>query len=394
MQRKQDMIRSSVSSSRFNEILATVSDTRSLFRQSVHLETAIQLILSRTQKVTGASGAAVCIAENGTAEYRAGTGVGINLAGLRFPETECPFFARVKAHPVVEWGELEEPKAKQRIGGSFELRTPICCRGRLVGCLKLFSRIRQFGSETIYVCELMAVFLGQLLENQGPLMSDQPARFRRSQPDSQTVAAPRASSVVAIRGQPPAQELSFETEPSEPGVAQNTKSRASLATNSAAHERCFDTCGFEDEQEQQLPTMDELLRQLGAAFQEGSLPELPKTVTRSTPHAGNIQSAKPMVAVPTVHMASKPLTAYAQDARESVVKFAPEKRESTSDEQGSCGRRGFGNAAPFIFPVFVLICGVTLNMTQTSLGLVFQALTLTAIVFSVIEIWRAGYGDR
>ena len=46
------------------------------------------------------------------------------------------------------------------------------------------------------------------------------------------------------------------------------------------------------------------------------------------------------------------------------------------------------NAVPFIFPVFVLMFGVMLKITQTSLGLTFQALTFTAIVFSVIEIWR------
>lgn len=385
------MIRSSVSSSRFNEILATVSDTRSLFRQSVHLETAMQLILSRTQKVSGASGAAVCIAENGTAEYRAGTGVGINLAGLRFPETECPFFARVRAHPVVEWGDLEEPKAKQRIAGSFELRTPICCRGRLVGCLKLFSRIRQFGSETIYVCELMAVFLGQLLENQGPLMSDQPARFRRSQPDSQADAAPRASSVEAIRGQPPAQELSFERKPSEPVVAQDTKSRASLATNSAAHERRFDP--FEDEQEP-LPTMDELLRQLGAASQEGSLLEFSTPITRPTPHTGNMPADKPTVGVATVHMVRNTSAAQASDATDGSAQLSPKKPKLNSDEQASHRRLGRSNPAPFIFPVFVLIFGVTLNISQISSGMAFQALTLTAIFFSVIEIWRARYRDR
>jgi hypothetical protein len=372
-------------------------DTRSLLRQSVHLETAMQLILSRTQKVTGASGAALCVAENGTAEYRAGTGAGINLAGLRFPEAECPFFARVRAHPAVEWGDLEEPKAKQRIVGSFELRTPICCKGRLVGCLKLFSQIRQFGTETIHICELMAVFLGQLLEDQGPSVSGEPAGFWRSQSDPPTEAAPREATslrlVVANREQPLAQGFSFEEKRSTPLVAQETKSRGPLATNSTVHQRSFDPCEFEGEQEQ-LPTMDELLQQLGAAIQQGSLPELHKPVSRPTAHAGNVSSDKPTVTLSTAHMTRNLSAAETGDATEGIEQVTPEKPEPNSDKRGPGRRHGLGNAAPFIFPVFVLVFGVTLNITQTSLGMAFQLLTLTAIVFSVIEIWRAGYGDR
>ena len=337
MQRKQDMIRSSVSCSRFNELSAMVIDTRSLLRQSLDLETAMYLILSRTQKATGASGAAVCIAENGTAEYLAGTGVAISLAGLRFPEIECPFFERVRAHPIVDSGDLEEPKAKQRL----ELRAPICCRGRLVGCLNLFSRLRQFGSETVYICELMAFFLGELLENHGPSVSDQPPRFWRSQQDPLTEAAPPDATCLRLganRGQPAAQNFSFEAKKSQSMLAQRTDPPVSSAMNGTVQRRY--PSGLDDEEEQ-LPTIDQLLRQLGAAYQEGSLP-----------------SDKAGVALSVADMARNGSAAQHGDPTETIAQVAPQKLESTSYEHGSGGRRGLRNAVPFIFPVFVLMFGV------------------------------------
>jgi hypothetical protein len=402
VQRKQDMIRSSVSSSRFNEILATLINTRFLLSQSVHFETAMQLILSRTQKVSGASGAAVCVAENGTAEYLAGTGVGIRLAGLRFPESECPFFSRAREHPEVEWGDLEEPEAKQRIVVGFELRTPICCRGRVVGCLKLFSRIRQFGSETIHICELMSVFLEQLLRNQSPSTPNEPVRFWPSQMATKVAAVSQEAKgrvVSKDRGQLPTQDCSSEAKGIELLVARDFKSAASSAPDYNLHQRRFGSYGgkefdsFREKEEEQLPTMDELLRQLGAAFEEGSLSEL-GTVTTPAMHAGSTPLARPTVTPLSTHVVKIALATQAGEARGGIEQPTPDRDKATTHEQGSGRRHGFGNAASFIFPIFVFFLGVTLNISRASLSVGFRGLTLSVVAFSLLEIWRAAHGDR
>jgi hypothetical protein len=390
MQRKQDMIRSSVSCSRFNELSAMVIDTRSLLRQGLDVHTAMNLILSRTQKATGASGAAVCIAEKGTAEYLAGTGAAISLAGVRFPEIDCPFFERVRANPVVDWGDLEEPKAKQRIPGTFELRAPICCGGRLVGCLNLFSRFRQFSSETVYICELMAFFLGQLLENHGVSAADQPPpQLWRSQQDLVTEAVHRDVTCLRLdadRVEPAAQNFSFEAKKSNQMIAEHTGTPVSSTINRA--QRHYSSV---DDEEEQLPTIDQLLRQLGTAYQEGFLPELPNPTIRPNPHRGSTSLDKAGVVLSIADMARNSSAVQHSELAETVGEVAP---ESSSHEHGSGRRAGFRNAAPFIFPVFVLVYGVMLNIIQTPLGLAIQALTLAAIVLSIVEIWRARYGDR
>src|SRR5207249_5377455 len=128
----------------------------------------------------------------------------------------------------------------------------------------------------------------ELLENHGPSVSDQPPRLWRSQQDPLTEAAPQDATCLRLganRGQPAAPNFSFEAKKSKSMLAQRTDPPVSSAMNDTLQRRY--PSGLDDEEEQ-LPTMDQLLRQLGAAYQEGSIPELPKPVTRRTPHAGSV----------------------------------------------------------------------------------------------------------
>jgi len=385
IQRKQDLIRSNVSAARFNEIIATVGNTQSLLRSStLHRDTAMHLILSRTQKVSGASGAAICIAERGTIEYIAGTGIALGLIGTAFPESECALFTR--ARPEIEWGELEDAKVKERIAVGFELRAPVCCASKMVGCLKLFSKICKFNPETLYVCEVMAAFLGQLFEKQGlpldeeivPAMVFPATSAATGAPHMTSAAYPSAALVQVLAIEPKRNATPTEKElPSRtPGKHESGDSHFHVP--------------LVESEEEQLPTMDELLRQLGATIDECALLEVPQAVLgqSSRPNPASIWAAA--VEMPAVvaeaRAPASPVTRTVEPALPSV----PQK-PGLSKRDGS--RTLLMSGVPFIFPTFVLIFCVGLSITQP-VSMRFQALTILSIIFSVMEIWRSGYGNR
>ena len=169
---------------------------------------------------------------------------------------------------------------------------------------KTLSRIRQFGSETVHICELMGVFLGELLENQSPSTPNEPARLWPFQPPAETAAAPHDAVGLRMhsdnRKQLPAQEFSSEVKAIDSLAVGDKKPNASAATDYNLHKNHFDCCGYKEEE--QLPTMDELLRQLGVAFKDGSLPELGQPITKAALRAGDTLVAKPTVAPSSAHI--------------------------------------------------------------------------------------------
>jgi hypothetical protein len=398
IQHKQDQIRSGVSASHFQEILAIVTDTRSLLRnQNLDRDTAMNLILSRVQRVSGASGAAVCISEHGMVEYVAATGLALGLVGTSFPEAECPFFARVRTHPTVEWGPLEELKIKSRIAISFELRTPICCSGNLLGCLKLFSRLRQFNSEVTHVCELMAPFLGQLIEKQRHTISHDTAPARQEHAIEDLPPENRKVLVIpSINNEEPlsGQESKIHPKPSSHLIAADGNSRtfsSTIESGQPAHRPRFDPSVHDDEEEQ-LPTMDELLRQLGAIVEEGTLFEVPELVLGQSLELTPAPIAPAVVSeAPAVFPDSALPPPTEKRMTQPVLPSTPQEhrlRKGWHDDS-----RKLANAVPLIFPMFVLIFCASLSITQ-SVSMRFQALTFASIIFAVLEIWRARYGNR
>ena len=62
--------------------------------------------------------------------------------------------------------------------------------------------------------------------------------------------------------------------------------------------------------------MDELLRQLGVAFKDGSLPELGQPITKAAPRARDTLVTKPTVAPSSAHIEKIALATQVGDPRE------------------------------------------------------------------------------
>ena len=388
IQHKQDLIRSNVSTGRFNEILAALIDTRSLLRKTLHLDTAMHLILSRTQRVSGAPGAALYIAERGMIEYVAGTGIGLALIGTSFPESQCAFFTRARTRPAIEWGELDEPKVRERIGVGFELRAPVCSSGKVVGCLKLFSRIRQFSPEIVHVCELMTAFLGEIIEKQAPPVA-QDVRQRPNESHLATnlaLAGPRLVYRAARTTPMPVLRI----EPKRNATPLNNQ----LLLRTVAPTGGQRPAGGGQSEEEQLPTIDELLGQLGVATEEGALLENPQPRPDQPPARDAVQiTANTRSKLPVVPIEATKEASHVIGTTEPVAPLLADTDHPGKTRQAAI-RKMRSNAAALVFPTFTLIFCVSLSITQTSVSSFFQALTFSSIIFSVIEIWRAGHGNR
>lgn len=347
----------------------------------------MHLILSRTQKVSGASGAALYIAEHGMIEYVAGSGIGLGLVGISFPESQSAFFTKARSRPAIEWGEVDEPQVRERIEG-FELRAPVCSGGKVVGCLKLFSRIRQFNPEIVHVCELMTAFLGEIIEKQPPPVAQDVTHVRNeSHPATNSAGegSPVFSAAAATTAKP---VLSSEPKPNAMPINNQLPLRAVAP---AGGQR---PSGQGQPEEDQLPTIDELLWQLGVATEEASSLENLQPVTDRPPERDAVQvTANVRPELPVAPAETTKQKSHAMKTIEPVTPALADTDQPSKARQTAL-RKIRSNVLALFFPAFTLVFCVSLSLTQTSLSSLFKVLTFLSIIFSVIEIWRAGYGNR
>jgi len=163
LQQHQDRIRSKVPAAKFREIMGEMINTLSLIR-SRHLDsdTALQLVVNRTQKLVAAGGAAVALLNGETLEYKVGTGLGAALLGLTIRAKSSVSFERLGKEPLTyAW---EDTALKGRILARI-LSVPLYQGGRLAGCIQLFSRTGHFDDYGAPVCELMSAIVSHSLSN-------------------------------------------------------------------------------------------------------------------------------------------------------------------------------------------------------------------------------------
>src|SRR5215469_2874057 len=163
LQQQHDRIRSKLPASKFTEIIAEVIDTQSLIRKrKLDSETAMHLIANRTQKLSGAAGAAIALCVGEDIDYQVGTGVAVTLTGVKIRANESISFERLKWGQFVETGTWQDKALATRLVAKV-LSAPIYRHGTLAGCIQLFSRHGRFDSDGAYVCELMAGVVSHLL---------------------------------------------------------------------------------------------------------------------------------------------------------------------------------------------------------------------------------------
>jgi hypothetical protein len=181
LQQHQDRIRSKVPAAKFREIMGEMINTLSLIR-SRHLDsdTALQLVVNRTQKLVAAGGAAVALLDGENLEYKVATGLGAALLGLRIRAKSSVFFERLGKEPLTyAW---EDTALKGRILARI-LSVPVYRRGRLAGCIQLFSRAGHFDDYGAPVCELMSAIVSHSMSNSVPQSPDSVARAFMAESD-------------------------------------------------------------------------------------------------------------------------------------------------------------------------------------------------------------------
>lgn len=165
LQQRQDRLKSRVSASKSNELMSAVLETQGLvWHHSVHPETAMQLIASRSQKLCGAAGAAIGLVDGESLEYKVAIGIAVTMLDFKILADSSFSFQQLRSQPVIESSTWQDKALGTRLMANSILSVPIHRKGELAGCIQLFSRVGQFGEESVYTCELMSSILTQLIE--------------------------------------------------------------------------------------------------------------------------------------------------------------------------------------------------------------------------------------
>ncbi|MBV9181922.1 MAG: hypothetical protein JO356_11480 [Acidobacteria bacterium] len=164
LQQQHDRVQSKLPAVRLSEILAEVINTQSLIRnRKLDCETAMHLVASRTEKLSGAAGAAIAVLDGETLDYKVGTGIAASLCGFRSRAQEIISFERLKSDQLAETDTWQEKVLGGRLVANV-LSAPIYRQGELAGCIQLFSRHGHFDFDGRYVCELMSGIVSQVIE--------------------------------------------------------------------------------------------------------------------------------------------------------------------------------------------------------------------------------------
>ena len=165
LQERQDRLKSRIPASKSHELLSAVLETQGLvWNHTVHPDTAMQLIASRSQKLCGAAGAAIALLEGENLEYRVAIGIAAGMLGSRILADSSFSFQQLRSQPVIESSTWRDKALGTRVNANSVLSVPVHRKGTVGGCIQVFSRVGQFGEEAVYTCELMSSMLTQLLE--------------------------------------------------------------------------------------------------------------------------------------------------------------------------------------------------------------------------------------
>jgi hypothetical protein len=223
MQEHTDRMRANMPVSDFTEIVAQIVDCQHVIQtRQLELDPALELIVSRLQKVAGAIGAAIGAREGDTVIYRAGSGSAATLVG-----ESLPLDASAAAHCIKEGRTVKVPFAEadphldhslmRRLGAQSLLIAPVYHEGKVAAAIELFfSEARLLEESAVRACELMAGLAAEAMAQSA------------EEELKQELAAERASVLMALETlKPQLQRLVKEPEPEATGPS-NSKAEVEV----------------------------------------------------------------------------------------------------------------------------------------------------------------------
>lgn len=143
--------------------LAEIVEIQNLIQtRHLNLESAMQLIAERVQKITGAAGAAIGVVEGEQVFYRAASGSAVPPAGTRVPLDSSLSAYTVRRGQLLESPQAESdplitPQAWRERGAQSLVAVPIHHEGKISGVLEtVFARPNAFLEQDVHTCQLMA----------------------------------------------------------------------------------------------------------------------------------------------------------------------------------------------------------------------------------------------
>jgi len=169
LQQRHDQIKGRVTASKFSDLVSAVLDIQKLvLHHTIHTDTAMHLIASRTQKLCGSAGTAIALVNGEDLEYKVAIGIADSLHGAKILADASSSFQQLRSEEVVESDTWRDNALHTRVLAKSTLTVPIHREGTLAGCIQLFSRLGHFDEGSIYTCELMSEVLTQVIEEIDP----------------------------------------------------------------------------------------------------------------------------------------------------------------------------------------------------------------------------------
>jgi hypothetical protein len=169
LQERQDHLKTIIPNARAGDLMFSVLDTQRLIcGHAIHPENAMELVASRSQKLSGAGGVAIALLNGECLEYKIAIGIATPLGGAKILADASSSFQQLRCNGTVESNSWRDKALGTRITANCVVSAPVHRHGELAGCIQLFSRVGQLGDEAIYVSELMSAFLTQLIEENTP----------------------------------------------------------------------------------------------------------------------------------------------------------------------------------------------------------------------------------
>jgi GAF domain len=163
MQEHTDRIKANIPVSDFTEIVAQIVECQHVIQAGkLELEPALELIVSRLQKVVGAIGGAVGVREGDSILYRAGSGTAATLVGTSLPidaslSAQCIRGGKTVKVPFAEADPQLDHNLVRRLGAQSLLISPVYHEGKVAATIELFfSEARLLEESAVRACELMA----------------------------------------------------------------------------------------------------------------------------------------------------------------------------------------------------------------------------------------------
>lgn len=395
IQQQHDRIRSKVRAGRFNEIIGEVISTQSLIRKrNLDLDTAMHLVVNRTQKLARAAGAAIALLDSTDLDYKVGTGLGAMLLGLKVPANMSFSFERLRSEQWVETDTWQDNALARRLVARV-LTAPICCHGVLAGCIQLFRRTGHFDADGIYACELMSAIVGQSIDGSGLRQSG--GNFTRAvggtwefQRDIQLAAArPENSSGQRTDGVEHEIARRFESELKKPAMSARLESekKARLSVDFTTKsppppiEHEIDCRPWEHK-----PGMDDLVTQPGAypnhqdvahASMLGFRMENPFVASRDMARAKQATGRRPEPSLGPPNLSDS-------------LDHAQLSGEDMNDRAKSDvpGRKAWNRLKLIAYPVFVLVFAIIVRSNAGTHSWSLEILLYVLVVLTTLELRR------